>query len=82
MVHEEVMMSYDIQEIIYIVKIHLRGTEQTRGIARLDIRTYQANRKDGLSMMPEAVKTMPIRAMRDCHRGRRVSHSYNPSSGV
>ena len=82
MVHEEVMMSYDIQEIIYIVKIHLRGTEQTRGRARLDIRTYQANRKDGLSMMPEAVKTMPIRAMRDCHRGRRVSHSYNLSSGV
>lgn len=64
------------------MKIHLRGTEQTRGIARLDISTYQANRKDGLSMMPEAVKTMPIRVMWDCHRGGRVSHSYNLSSGV
>lgn len=53
MVHEEVMMSHYIQKIIYIVKIYLRGTEQTRGIARLDVSTYQANRKDGLSVMPE-----------------------------
>lgn len=81
MVHEEVMMSYYIQEIIYIVKIHLRETEQTRDIARLDISTYQANRKDGLSMMPEAVKRMPIRVMWDCHGGRE-SHSYNLSSRV
>lgn len=43
--HEEVMMSYYIQEIVYIVKIHLRETEQTRDIARLDISTYQATEK-------------------------------------
>lgn len=59
------MKKYDVilysRNIIYIVKIHLRETEQTRDIARLDISTYQANRKDGLSMMPEAVKRMPIR---------------------
>lgn len=65
MVHEEVMMSHYIQEIIYIVKIHLRGTEQTRGIARLDVSTHQANRRDGLSVTPEAVKRVPVRGMWD-----------------
>ena len=61
MVHEEGMMSCYIQEIIYIVKIHLRGTEQTRGMARLDVSTHQANRKDGLS-----VKRVPGRGMWGC----------------